>query len=354
MLKNKYIQKILVSLFVVICIAAISCVMYFKSNIKDSPDVNNKVVAETEQNQTEKLKDISINISDHYITNTGDPGNLYSIDENNVLWGYGNNEWGQLAQGNRDYDVHSEKVKIAENVVHVDYSREGFAIYLTKDNKLYAFGHAGKGTEEFSKRYGYDKTAKLFDNNYYVDTPCLIMEDVRYARCGKFDIIAIKNDGSVCTWGTTYESMTFENYAVSFIKKPEKILDNAVLVTGGIFHAALLNDGTVLTWGYNPADNCGIADSLVVKTPTKVASDVIMVWTGRLQYNSDKYSLAGFDGEYPAEMMNTVIEKNDGSYWICGEGVGTEQKTVSGETEYTVTCSSKFVPYEFPANEFSK
>ena len=40
-------------------------------------------------------------------------------------------------------------------------------------------------------------------------------------------------------------------------------------------------------------------------------------------------------------MMNTVIEKNDGSYWICGEGVGTEQKTVSGETEYTVTCSSK-------------
>lgn len=134
----------------------------------------------------------------------------------------------------------------------------------------------------------------------------------------------------------------------------EKILDNAVLVTGGIFHAALLNDGTVWTWGYNPADNCGIADSLVVKTPTKVASDVIMVWSGRLQYNSDKYSLAGFDGEYPAEMMNTVIEKNDGSYWICGEGVGTEQKTVSGETEYTVTCSSKFVPYEFPANEFSK
>lgn len=354
MLKNKYIQKILVSLFVVICIAAISCVMYFKSNIKDSLDVNNKVVAETEQNQTEKLKDISINISDHYITNTGDPGNLYTIDENNVLWGCGNNDWGQLAQGTRDYDVHNEKVKIAENVVHVDYSREGFAIYLTKDNKLYAFGHAGKGTEEFSKRYGYDKTAKLFDNNYYVDTPCLIMEDVRYARCGKSDIIAIKNDGSVWTWGTTYESMTFENYAVSFIKKPEKILDNAVLVTGGTFHAALLNDGTVWTWGYNPADNCGIADSLVVKTPTKVASDAIMVWTGRLQYNSDKYSLAGFDGEYPAEMMNTIIEKNDGSYWICGEGVGTEQKTVSGETEYTVTCSSKFVPYEFPANEFSK
>lgn len=73
MLKNKCIQKILVSLVVVICIVAIIYIMYFKSNIKDSLDVNNKVVAVTEQNQTEKLKDISINIADHYITNTGDP-----------------------------------------------------------------------------------------------------------------------------------------------------------------------------------------------------------------------------------------------------------------------------------------
>ena len=34
--------------------------------------------------------------------------------------------------------------------------------------------------------------------------------------------------------------------------------------------------------------------------------------------------------------------KNDGSHWICGEGIGTEQKTVSGEADYTVTCSSEF------------
>lgn len=349
MLKNKNIQKIIVTLFVILCIIAVICVMYFNSN--DKPGKNNKSAVGTEQNDVndvEKITDISINISDHYITNTGDPGNLYTIDENNVLWGCGKNDWGQLAQGTRDYDVHSDKVKIAENVVHVDYSREGFAIYLTKDNKLYAFGRAGKGAEEFSEKFGYDKTAKLYDSNYYVDTPYLIMEDVRYARCGKFDIIAIKNDGSVWSWGSTYEEMTFEDYAVTFIKEPEKILDNAVLVTGGTFHAALLNDGTVWTWGYNPADNCGIADSLVVKTPTKVASDVIMVWTGRLQYNSDKYTLAGFEDEYPVEMRNTIIEKNDCSYWICGEGIGTEQKKVSGEADYTVTCSSEFVPYEFP------
>ena len=30
------------------------------------------------------------------------------------------------------------------------------------------------------------------------------------------------------------------------------------------------------------------------------------------------------------------------------------KKLFQGEADYTVTCSSKFVPYEFPANEFSK
>lgn len=33
---------------------------------------------------------------DYYITNVGDSGNLYTIDENNVLWGSGYNQYGQL------------------------------------------------------------------------------------------------------------------------------------------------------------------------------------------------------------------------------------------------------------------
>ena len=45
----------------------------------------------------------------------------------------------------------------------------------------------------------------------------------------------------------------------------------------------------------------------------------------------------------------TAVKFKEYSLWCV-----YEQKTVSGETEYTVTCSSKFVPYEFPANEFSK
>lgn len=84
----------------------------------------------------------SIVIEDFYTTNTGYPLNLYHIDEDNILWGCGRNEYGQLGQGTQDYDFHEEMLKIADKVMHVDYSQHGFAIFLTKDHKLYGMGTA--------------------------------------------------------------------------------------------------------------------------------------------------------------------------------------------------------------------
>lgn len=45
---------------------------------------------------------ISLDITELYHRNVGDPSNLYYIDENNVLWGSGQNECAQLGQGTRE------------------------------------------------------------------------------------------------------------------------------------------------------------------------------------------------------------------------------------------------------------
>lgn len=37
--------------------------------------------------------------------------------------------------------------------------------------------------------------------------------------------------------------------------------------------------------------------------------------------------------------------KNDGSYWICGEGIGTKQKTVSGEATYHEKAGKQYRGY---------
>lgn len=298
---------------------------------------------------------VSLDITEHYITHTGNPSNFYFIDEDNILWGSGNNNYGQLGQGTQDKDFHEDMVKIAENVVHVDYSQNGFVIFLTEDHELYGMGNAGCGAllmyEEFNWEWHW--------NGYAVTTPILLIEDVAYACCGRNDIVCLKEDGTVWTWGIVYNDI--------LLSTPKKLLENAVLVTGGWYnHATLLQDGTVWTWGYNSAGNCGVADVLVVNTPTKVAEDVVMVrtdlavevgdpqpdaddiamaWTGRLKYNTEYENIAEFGGIYPYHLQNTVIQKADGSYWVCGENVGTEEKEIPGvEGNYTIICTHEFHP----------
>lgn len=326
-------------------------------------------VTESSQNfgnsdMSEPLK-ITINLTEHYITRIGDPGNFYYIDDNNVLWGSGRNEYGQLGQGIQDYEFYSVGLKMAENVVHVDYSQKGFVIFLTNDHKLYGVGNAGSGAlgqyEEF------DWTRYTNGEDYAVTKPILLMEDVAYASCGRDDVVCLKNDGTVWTWGTVY-AMNFMSDDVYYIAAPQKILEHAVLVTGGWFnHAALLQDGTVWTWGYNNAGNCGVADFPVVKEPTMVAEEVTIVWTnlavdnypqpkkeqfemawtGDIQYDTEYESIMGLGDIYPYYLNNTVIQKTDDSYWVCGENVGTEEKIVHGaEGDYSIICTYEFSPCE--------
>lgn len=87
----------------------------------------------------------------------GDPSNLYQIDEDHVLWGCGRNNYGQLGQGTQDDGFHEGMVKIAENVVHVDYSQSGFVIFLTDDHKLYGIGNAGCGALQQYKTFDQDR-----------------------------------------------------------------------------------------------------------------------------------------------------------------------------------------------------
>jgi alpha-tubulin suppressor-like RCC1 family protein len=273
---------------------------------------------------------------------------LYYIDEDKVLWGCGRNNYGQLGQGTQDYDFHDEMVKIAENVVHVDYSQNGFTIFLTEDNKLYGIGNAGCGALQQYEEFRWEK----YENGeaYTVTTPYLLMENVIYARCGNCDIACITADSNVWIWGTIgYDGNNLEGEAY-FEPKPVKVLENAVLITGGWYnHAALLTDGSVWTWGYNYAGNCGVEGEDIVSKPTQVAEDVVMVWTGSTKLNVNCYDISEFGGVYERGMENTIILKRDGSCWACGINVGDEEKTLSRYWEvvdYTTVCSYEFLPFE--------
>jgi alpha-tubulin suppressor-like RCC1 family protein len=331
-----------------VCIVGFISVKMYKNNDISNTD-NQEALADVSVEEEKESLNVVLNIQDYYITNTGNPDNLYYIDEDKVLWGCGRNNYGQLGLGTQDYDFHDEMVKIAENVIHVDYSQKGFTIFLTEDHKLYGMGNAGCGALQQYDEFTWEQY--MNGESYTVTTPYLLMENVIYARCGREDIACMTEDKSVWIWGT----IGYNGSQYYFESKPVKVLENAALITGGFYnHAALLTDGTVWTWGYNYSGNCGVAfeNGTIVPRPTQVAEDVVMVWTGSTKLNVDCYDISEFGDVYESSMENTIIRKKDGSYWACGLNVGDEEiippiyVQYDEEIDYTVVCSDEFLPFE--------
>lgn len=280
-------------------------------------------------------------IEDYYMKSCGDQFNLYTIDEDGVLWGSGHNEYAQIGLGYADEEFHEEKSKIAEHVVHVDYSQKDFVVYLTEEGKLYGLGN--DSTYMLLQHTEMPVEDLAYPTKRYVTSPALLLEDVSYARCGRDDVVALKKDGTVWTWGMIWNYQS-TGYCITM---PQQILTDVKMITGGWFnHAALKEDGTLWTWGYNFSGNCGTDKATMIETPVQVAEDVQCVWTGLLNYSAkedDITDMEEFGNDY---VDNTIIEKTDGTFYACGMGVGDKSVVLPQYyevSELDTVCSSEFL-----------
>lgn len=284
-------------------------------------------------------------IEDYYMKSCGDQFNLYTIDEDGVLWGSGHNEYAQIGLGYADEEFHEEKSKIAEHVVHVDYSQKDFVVYLTEEGKLYGLGN--NSTYMLLQHTEMPVEDLAYPTKRYVTSPALLLEDVSYARCGRDDVVALKKDGTVWTWGMIWNYQS-TGYCITM---PQQILTDVKMITGGWFnHAALKEDGTLWTWGYNFSGNCGTDKATMIETPVQVAEDVQRVWTGLLNYSAkedDITDMEEFGNDY---VDNTIIEKTDGTFYACGMGVGDKSVVLPQYyevSELDTVCSSEFLPLDW-------
>lgn len=284
-------------------------------------------------------------IEDYYMKSCGDQFNLYTIDEDGVLWGSGYNEYAQIGLGYADEEFHEEKSKIAEHVVHVDYSQKDFVVYLTEEGKLYGLGN--DSTYMLLQHREMPVEDLAYPTKRYVTSPALLLEDVSYARCGRDDVVALKKDGTVWTWGMIWNYQS-TGYCITM---PQQILTDVKMITGGWFnHAALKEDGTLWTWGYNFSGNCGTDKATMIETPVQVAENVQRVWTGLLNYSAkedDITDMEEFGNDY---VDNTIIEKTDGTFYACGMGVGDKSVVLPQYyevSELDTVCSSEFLPLDW-------
>ena len=325
----------------------------------ETPNNPTETVSQTESDtQTEEAAGYSFNagdlydmrldeqtIEDYYMKSCGDQFNLYTIDEDGVLWGSGHNEYAQIGLGYADEEFHEKKSKIAEHVVHVDYSQKDFVVYLTEEGKLYGLGN--DSTYMLLQHTEMPVEDLAYPTKRYVTSPALLLEDVSYARCGRDDVVALKKDGTVWTWGMIWNYQS-TGYCITM---PQQILTDVKMITGGWFnHAALKDDGTLWTWGYNFSGNCGTDKATMIETPVQVAEDVQRVWTGLLNYSAkedDITDMEEFGNDY---VDNTIIEKTDGTFYACGMGVGDKSVVLPQYyevSELDTVCSSEFLPLDW-------
>ena len=325
----------------------------------ETPNNPTETVSQTESDtQTEEETGYSFNagdlydmrldaqtIEDYYMKSCGDQFNLYTIDEDGVLWGSGHNEYAQIGLGYADEEFHEKKSKIAEHVVHVDYSQKDFVVYLTEEGKLYGLGN--DSTYMLLQHTEMPVEDLAYPTKRYVTSPALLLEDVSYARCGRDDVVALKKDGTVWTWGMIWNYQS-TGYCITM---PQQILTDVKMITGGWFnHAALKEDGTLWTWGYNFSGNCGTDKATMIETPVQVAEDVQRVWTGLLNYSAkedDITDMEEFGNDY---VDNTIIEKTDGTFYACGMGVGDKSVVLPQYyevSELDTVCSSEFLPLDW-------
>ena len=284
-------------------------------------------------------------IEDYYMKSCGDQFNLYTIDEDGVLWGSGHNEYAQIGLGYADEEFHEQKSKIAEHVVHVDYSQKDFVVYLTEEGKLYGLGN--DSTYMLLQHTEMPVEDLAYPTKRYVTSPALLLEDVSYARCGRDDVVALKKDGTVWTWGMIWNYQS-TGYCITM---PQQILTDVKMITGGWFnHAALKEDGTLWTWGYNFSGNCGTDKATMIETPVQVAEDVQCVWTGLLNYSAKEDNITDMEEFGNDYVDNTIIEKTDGTFYACGMGVGDKSVVLPQYyevSELDTVCSSEFLPLDW-------
>lgn len=295
---------------------------------------------------TEDLNDLyrakNLDCTNCYTTDITRGSNHYWIDGQGTLWGTGSSEYGQLKEVREDLTWIKEPVEIARNVKHVDFSGEYFVIFLTEDNRLYGLGGNPSGVLSMPT---------MEDYQFIITEPVLLMENVIYAKCGYYTVIALTQEGGIYMRG----SMEYIPYytgeqgmPVSLLKDikyaswPVEVMGSAKYVASYNKTFAVIDDNDDLwTWGDNQFGQCGVGTfSEQVQSPQRVMDDVECVWVGQAAFNNT-------DETAVRARECLIVLKKDGTFYACGEGIGTKH-LLGGindlDEAQEVTASEKLVP----------
>lgn len=229
------------------------------------------------------------------------------IKNDGTLWSCGNNIYGALGINSEEREI-LKPVKVTDNVA-MAMSGDHFTAILKKDGTLWLSGmyysHGG-------------------DEGWVSDSlvPFKIQEQVKYISCEGTHIFYIKNDDSL--WGMGQGSYS----SIGEMGNPVKITENVKkVVSSEDFALMLKTDNSLYAYGDGTCGQFGIGESAAASAYPSAEIYKIM--------ENVKDVTVGY--------RNTIIKKNDGTFWATGENsfgelaVGKQSELGHGECIYNFT-----------------
>jgi len=243
----------------------------------------------------------------------GGGGHVMALESDGTVWAWGKNSGGQLGNGTAgEFENKSTPVQV---------KGEGGAGYLTgvkdiavgglhslalkSDGTVWAWGYGASG------QLGNGPTGSQSATPVQVKGPNNegFLTNVTDVAAGSSDhSVAVKSDGTVWTWGDSYQGGKLGNGTTSSSAyTPVQVknetgtgfLTNALSVAGGDNHTlAVMKDGTVRAWGYNGAGQLGDGTFADKSIPVQVKVDGVKAVDGGRNH--------------------TVALKTDGTVWTWG------------------------------------
>ena len=241
-----------------------------------------------------------------FISYGASPGTVLTIiKENGDLYTWGDNTCFQLGKGYYEaeqetyepYYVMGDVVKAATN----DHS----CAAVTENGDLYFWG--------YNLVYGYGN-----DEMEHYPNPTVILTDVKDVELSEYNVVALKNDGSVWMMGSDRRgAMGWDNGDIGvLVNQMTKVMDGCTdIAAGNGFSMAVKTDGTLLGWGWNGYSVLGRTNEEMVYTASPVVID-----TGVKSVDAGNH--------------NACYIKNDGSLWSIGNGQ-KGQRGIGWDITYT-------------------
>ena len=256
-----------------------------------------------------------------------------AIKSDGSLWGWGNNNYGQLGDGTAveynprlsgepEQNNRLKPVRIMSDVVSVAAGGD-HSLAIKTDKSLWSWGSNSHGqigdgskTVYGVDEYGYGIIKE--DNDRLL--PVKIMDNVVFAAAGVDHSFAIKEDGSLWAWGSNSHNQLGDGGDMDR-SKPIKIMDNIIFVAAGEYHSlAITTNGDVWAWGYNNYGQVGDGTYMRRSTPVKIMN---------------KGTSASLGGRIGWE--HNLAIRTDGGLWTWGSnnygqlGNGTDDDMITPE-----------------------